>query len=219
MEMIDYIAREAISSIQIDRDTPAALWHLREFISRLVRYARIQVGTLLTTLIYFDRLRIKLDSVQGGCDTRLRVFLATLVVACKYLNDSAPKNSHWEKYALCFPVSEINLMERQLLTLLDYDLRFDEEEACRYFAPFMAIRAQRASTRAIAVDKVTKAGIARAQALAQSEAQTQQSVEVASLQPVPCDASIPSALASAVREIAKRPSISQLAPAHRDSLA
>ena len=30
-------------------------------------------------------------------------------------------------------------MEQQLLYLLDYDLRFDEDEACRLFAPFLAL--------------------------------------------------------------------------------
>src|SRR5712675_248857 len=70
--------------------------------------------------------------------TRHRVFLATLIVAAKYLNDSSPKNMHWEKFADIFDLAEINLMEKQLLFLLDYDLRFDEPEACRLFEPFRA---------------------------------------------------------------------------------
>lgn len=60
--------------------------------------------------------------------TRHRVFLATLIVSAKYLNDSSPKNKHWFKYAQMFPVSEINLMEKQLLFLLSYDLSVDEQE-------------------------------------------------------------------------------------------
>lgn len=62
--------------------------------------------------------------------TRHRVFLATLIVAAKYLNDSSPKNKHWARYAdiLNFSQSEINLMEKQLLYLLDYDLAVTEEE-------------------------------------------------------------------------------------------
>ncbi len=70
--------------------------------------------------------------------TRHRVFLAALIVAAKYLNDASPKNIHWEKFAATFDLAEINLMEKQLLFLLDYDLRFDEHEACRLFEPFMA---------------------------------------------------------------------------------
>lgn len=67
-----------------------------------------------------------------------RVFFATLIVASKYLNDSSPKNVHWAAYAVeTYDLVEINLMERQLLHLLDFDLRFTEEEACFHFAPFM----------------------------------------------------------------------------------
>ena len=85
--------------------------------------------------------------------TRHRVFLATLIVACKYLNDSAPKNKHWAEYAgSMFDPAEINLMEKQLLFLLDYDLRFDEQEAILHFAPFMprlSINAKEARAAAI----------------------------------------------------------------------
>src|SRR5260221_13308466 len=71
--------------------------------------------------------------------TRHRVFLATLIVTAKYLNDSSPKNKHWSSHSLFFDTPEINLMEKQLLVLLNYDLRFDEDEACRLFAPFLAL--------------------------------------------------------------------------------
>ncbi|KAH9483122.1 PHO85 cyclin-1 [Psilocybe cubensis] len=102
--------------------------------------------------------------------TRHRVFLATLIVTAKYLNDSSPKNIHWSNYAVLFDVAEINLMEKQLLYLLDYELRFDEEEVCQLFAPFMASSTDSSTVaRASAVNKVAKAGKARA------EAQQQQS--------------------------------------------
>jgi G1/S-specific cyclin PLC1 len=66
-----------------------------------------------------------------------------------------------------FDVAEINLMEKQLLYLLDYDLRFDELEACTAFIPFMSVYSQSsASTRLSAVSKVA---IARAEAQQQSQ--------------------------------------------------
>lgn len=98
--------------------------------------------------------------------TRHRVFLATLIVAAKYLHDAAPKNKHWEQYADIFDIAEINLMEKQLLLLLDYDLRFDELEACRHFEPFMAPpppRNQEARKKVLSV--VAQASRARKQAL------------------------------------------------------
>jgi hypothetical protein len=52
-------------------------------------------------------------------------------------SDSSPKNKHWARYAGLFSCAEVNLMEKQLLYLLDYDLRMTEDDLLIHFEPFL----------------------------------------------------------------------------------
>ncbi|KAL0076000.1 hypothetical protein F4703DRAFT_1885277, partial [Phycomyces blakesleeanus] len=92
---------------------------LRAFISSVVKRSQTTTGTLLSSLVYAQRLRSKLAGTSKGMKcTHHRIFLATLITVTKYLHDTAPRNKYWVWYAQLFSASEISLMERQLLQLL-----------------------------------------------------------------------------------------------------
>ncbi|KAL2135833.1 hypothetical protein VTI74DRAFT_6762 [Chaetomium olivicolor] len=163
-DMIRYLAKAAANVIQCDpsmmpptqtsrpsqravKSNDAALPTIEEFITQLVVSSNVQVPTLMSTLVYLRRLKSRLQPMAKGlrCTTH-RIFLAALILAAKYLNDSSPKNKHWASYSVVsthaysfgFSRTEVNLMEKQLLFLLDWDLRISEEDLYRELDHFLA---------------------------------------------------------------------------------
>lgn len=129
----------------VDPSQPA-LPSLELFIRSIVHKSSVQVPTLMTSLVYLARLRSRLPPVAKGMRCTVhRIFLASLILAAKNLNDSSPKNKHWARYTMVkgfegfgFALPEVNLMERQLLFLLDWDTRVTEEDLFEHFEPFLA---------------------------------------------------------------------------------
>jgi hypothetical protein len=169
---------------------------LEAFISQLVVSSNVQVPTLMSTLVYLRRLKSRLQPNAKGlrCTTH-RIFLAALILAAKYLNDSSPKNKHWASYTnmsssaynFGFSRTEVNLMEKQLLCLLDWELRITEEDLYRELDYFLApIRRdievrharrmrEKAEKRQRQLDEETWVQVAAAAAAAQHVQQHQQS--------------------------------------------
>ncbi len=119
--------------------TDKALPSLMTFLTRLVRYTNVYTGTLMATLVYLNRLKNRLPrNAQGLPCTRHRILLLCLILSSKNHNDSSPKNIHWAEYTDgLFSVKDINLMERQLLFLLNWDLLVSNEEMCQHLAKFL----------------------------------------------------------------------------------
>jgi len=173
-EMISYLAQKSLEVILCDQPpqvhshlplTPPAspkfsteppLPSVEVFITSLVKASHVQVPTLMTSLVYLSRLKGRLSAVVHMRCIAHHIFLASLIIAAKNLNDSSPKAKHWARYTTVrgypnfgFSITEVNLMEKQLLFLLDWDLRINPEDLYHHLNPFLApIREQHRSAAA-----------------------------------------------------------------------
>jgi G1/S-specific cyclin PLC1 len=164
-DMVRYLANEASQVISCDSpqqlsyssfpptppNTPPhytveqVLPPIEDFITSLVVNSRVQVPTLMSSLVYLHRLKAKLSPFAKGMQCTIhRILLASIILAAKNLNDSSPKNKHW---AACtttpgfpdfsFSATEVNMMERQMLFLLNWDLLVSSEELYHHLEPFL----------------------------------------------------------------------------------
>ncbi|WPK25836.1 hypothetical protein PUMCH_003169 [Australozyma saopauloensis] len=141
-EMVDILVATTNSVIQIKnapQQDSTKLVSLRKFICRLIEHSNVQTPTLMTALVYLNRLRGVLPgNAVGMGTTRHRIFLASLIISAKTLNDSSPLNRHWTKYTDGLLTNkDVNLAERELISLLRWNLTVPEKELVVVLHPFL----------------------------------------------------------------------------------
>ncbi|CAG8553131.1 45802_t:CDS:2 [Gigaspora margarita] len=110
---------------------------LRLFIQEVLRRSRTSWATLETALLYLLRIKLKIaalqpDSMTINSTTTInekgdpatcgrRMFLASLIIASKYIQDCNYSNSAWSKIS-GLPIQDINAIERRFLNLINYNL-------------------------------------------------------------------------------------------------
>ncbi|EGW30899.1 uncharacterized protein SPAPADRAFT_62810 [Spathaspora passalidarum NRRL Y-27907] len=152
-EMVNFLVATTNSIIQIKPAKPVSTKHhnqliitphnntisLTDFIHNLINYSNVQVPTLMATLVYLNKLRNLLPANAIGMETtRHRIFLSTLILAAKSLNDSSPLNKHWTKYTDgLLSQQEVNMAERELLSLLKWNINIKHQELIIALQPFL----------------------------------------------------------------------------------
>lgn len=153
LEMVEFLAATTCSVIQVKPITSTTNRQgdvvvtpvkkeavpLTQFISRLIEYSNVQTPTLMASLVYLNRLRNALPGNAVGIETtRHRIFLASLILSAKSLNDSSPLNKHWTKYTDgLLSNKDVNSAERELIGILKWNLRVDEKELVAALQPFL----------------------------------------------------------------------------------
>ncbi|CAG8487265.1 4298_t:CDS:2 [Dentiscutata erythropus] len=140
----------------------AKIISLRVFIQETLRRSRTSYSTFQTALFYLFRIKNKIASISqcnkfpliptseyhSGCSGQnndpatcgRRMFLASLIVASKYLQDRNYSNRAWSKIS-GLSVHEINANELCFLKLIDYNL-FISEDVFKRWSSFLLTHIQ-----------------------------------------------------------------------------
>ncbi|KAF7324022.1 Cyclin N-terminal domain-containing protein [Mycena kentingensis (nom. inval.)] len=106
------------------------------FVTKVLKRAEVSTATVLVALVYISRAR---DNLLIDLDAwvRERIFLGALVVASKYANDSTLKNVHWAMTTDKFGKRDIGLVEREFISVLDWDLGVQEADLLAHYEGLM----------------------------------------------------------------------------------
>lgn len=157
--MVQYIAGQATSLIRCDSRplqnfevadaTDAAStssWPSMEtFAAHLISGMSISRATLVVSSIYMDRLRTALSvNARGAPSTPYRILLASLIISHKCHHDVRIKNKAWLKWTRCdgyvgfgLTLREVNSMERELLSSLNYNTLVGKQDIINFLLPFL----------------------------------------------------------------------------------
>ncbi|CDS08283.1 hypothetical protein LRAMOSA02231 [Lichtheimia ramosa] len=107
---------------------------LPNFIHQVYVKCRMTPTLLTVALIYLQRLQSKLPSgSQGEYDTPYKLYLASVILASKFLEDSHTVSR--DVFRVCAPVysaQEISVMERSFLGVIKYNLFVKWEEITQF---------------------------------------------------------------------------------------
>jgi len=97
------------------------------FVTNVLTRAEVTTPTLLAALVYIDRAKphLHIGLEQWALE---RVFLGSIIVASKYLNDSTLKNVHWALCTGVFGKRDVGRIEREYLEVLNFELGISEAD-------------------------------------------------------------------------------------------
>lgn len=112
------------------------------FITRICDSLRLNSEFVIIALIYIERL---MEEMKLNLSARnwIPVLSIALIEASKIWDDHSTWNSDFAEILPFFTVEDINLLERQFLSDLDYKLKIDPSDYARYYFGLRALRRQR----------------------------------------------------------------------------
>ncbi|KAI9474058.1 MAG: cyclin-domain-containing protein [Benjaminiella poitrasii] len=100
------------------------------YIQKVLKATQISCTCMILALYYIQRLRLAYPVIHASIGSEVRLFTTALVLANKYLDDNTFTNKTWSEVS-SIPVVELNIMEIEFLSALDYNIHTSETT---YFA-------------------------------------------------------------------------------------
>ncbi|CAO3637850.1 unnamed protein product [Cunninghamella blakesleeana] len=129
-QKIDGLLDCSTSSLQHRKVLPS----LSSFVKQVYTKCRLSPSILVIALIYIHRLQqqLPLDS-KGDYDTPHKVFLAAMILACKFNEDSKSRvQAIYRCVSVVYTNREVTEMERSFLGVVKYDLYVDLKQVTRF---------------------------------------------------------------------------------------
>ncbi|CAD8120130.1 unnamed protein product [Paramecium sonneborni] len=104
---------------------------LAKYLERIQMYSYCSNECFVLALIYIDRIQKKNQDVIINSFCVHRFLLACIILSIKYNDDDYYKNDYYAKVG-GITISELNKLEQELLTLLDYELYVSQKEYYYY---------------------------------------------------------------------------------------
>jgi len=105
---------------------------LEQYLSRIHTYAKCSDSCFVVALIYIDRI-IAMHSFRVTALNAHRIFLASILLSAKFLDDIYYNNSFFAKLG-GISLQELNALELEVLRLTRFDLNVSEEQYGAYHA-------------------------------------------------------------------------------------
>nr|CAG8441899.1 1693_t:CDS:2 [Entrophospora candida] len=93
----------------------------KKFCLDVLATTQISFPAVLLSLLYIHRMKIRNPKIKGQNGSEYRTFTVALMLANKFLDDNTYTNKTWSEVTR-IPVAEINTMEIEFLSALQYKL-------------------------------------------------------------------------------------------------
>ena len=104
---------------------------INDYLQRLVKYTQVESSTLIAMLIYIDRI-CELNNFIINSYNVYKILFSSLIIAIKYNEDEYYDNKFYAKVG-GLTLTEMNNLEINYLSLIDFKLYISEEVFDNYF--------------------------------------------------------------------------------------